>query len=384
MIVFDYDSLSHWFGRYNQPNDGDGGDGGDDDGRIGGGRRGDGNDGRRPLITVLDSTSSLTPLDSIHPSSSFICLHSLQLAVVSSRFSSLLSRLTHRSSRPSSTVQVEVSSQGTSHRPSSANFATTTQTNNAMSSQGGTSGDVDELVDSGGIGGGGKVEFDFELVELRVKSKKNGGMHIHRGNPQTAIVGEPSRHVSPPFDLTIACTACLGSGSYGIVWLARENVAGSFVAVKRCRVHLKGPNAREKAVREILALQKLSGHKNIVTMIDFKIEKEENNHLPLSIVFEFVKGGSLETYRKSQPNSCLSEKEMQLVLLDVAMGMRHMHDNFIVSQIHVSACQCSIPFHSPCTNQLSHPNCNRPLRSTVISNLPTSWSSWTTSSTLKM
>ena len=32
----------------NQANEGDGGD---DDGRIGGGRRGDGNDGRRPLIT---------------------------------------------------------------------------------------------------------------------------------------------------------------------------------------------------------------------------------------------------------------------------------------------------------------------------------------------
>ena len=127
--------------------------------------------------------------------------------------------------------------------------------------------------------------------------------------------------------MTIPCTACLGSGSYGSVWLAKEKAGGSFVAVKRCRVYLRKPDAREKAEREVLALQKLSGHKIIVTMIDFKIEKEENHHLPLSIVMEFMKGGSLETYRKSQPNSCLSEKEMQLVLLNVG----------IVSQVNVSA-----------------------------------------------
>ena len=71
-----------------------------------------------------------------------------------------------------------------------------------MSSQGGTCGDIDDLVDSGGIGGGGKIrsgkiDFDFELVELDVDSKEDGGIYIHRGNPQTASRVDTSVLPSP-------------------------------------------------------------------------------------------------------------------------------------------------------------------------------------------
>lgn len=58
----------------------------------------------------------------------------------------------------------------------------------------------------------------------------------------------------------------LGKGAYGIVWQAKEARTGQVVALKKCFDAFRNSTDAQRTYREIMYLQKLSGHDNIIRL----------------------------------------------------------------------------------------------------------------------
>lgn len=70
------------------------------------------------------------------------------------------------------------------------------------------------------------------------------------------------KHVKRRFDINVK----LGKGAYGIVWQAKEKRSGTVVALKKCFDAFRNPTDAQRTYREIMYLQKLSGHDNIIRL----------------------------------------------------------------------------------------------------------------------
>ena len=57
---------------------------------------------------------------------------------------------------------------------------------------------------------------------------------------------------------------CLYSGTYGVVYKAKEKATGNFVALKKIRLDNEDEGVPSTAVREISLLNELSKHPNVV------------------------------------------------------------------------------------------------------------------------
>lgn len=72
----------------------------------------------------------------------------------------------------------------------------------------------------------------------------------------------------------------LGKGAYGIVWQAKEKRTGAKVALKKCFDAFRNSTDAQRTYREIMYLQKLTGHDNIVRMQHvIKAENEQDIYL---------------------------------------------------------------------------------------------------------
>uniref|UniRef100_A0A7S2CJN2 Mitogen-activated protein kinase n=1 Tax=Florenciella parvula TaxID=236787 RepID=A0A7S2CJN2_9STRA len=70
------------------------------------------------------------------------------------------------------------------------------------------------------------------------------------------------KHVRRRFDIQQR----LGKGAYGIVWQAKEKRSGTVVALKKCFDAFRNATDAQRTYREIMYLQKLSGHDNIIRL----------------------------------------------------------------------------------------------------------------------
>ena len=82
----------------------------------------------------------------------------------------------------------------------------------------------------------------------------------------------------------------IGHGGMGEIFRATDTTLGRAVAVKVLdERHAQDPSVRERFTREALAVARLSGNPNIVTIYDVGVHNER----PF-IVMEYLAGGSLE------------------------------------------------------------------------------------------
>lgn len=73
---------------------------------------------------------------------------------------------------------------------------------------------------------------------------------------------EVDKHVRRRFDINTR----LGKGAYGIVWQAHEKRSGTTVALKKCFDAFRNATDAQRTYREIMYLQKLAGHENIIRL----------------------------------------------------------------------------------------------------------------------
>ena len=164
-----------------------------------------------------------------------------------------------------------------------------------------------------------KKEYVIGLVKMKKCRTADGrGTEFCAGDGTFLIPGTKKKQY----------TMQLGEGTYGVVVLAKCKRSGDFVAIKR--MSPQTPKMMERAMREVINLQKIGSHPNIVQMEDFFHDDEKNE---LHIVLKYYKHGDLEKYRLSQPTetlggveyATLNEKDLEVVLFSACRALVHMH-----------------------------------------------------------
>ncbi len=123
--------------------------------------------------------------------------------------------------------------------------------------------------------------------------------------------GNPSKKYKP--------TKMLGSGSFGAVYEAKNNIFNNTVAMKVIKKDPYNELDEEEIRNEIDILKKLS-HPNIVKIYEFYISKSH-----YYIITEFCKEGELFSYIKNK----YSENQLAVLFYQVFSGLWYLHDNKI-------------------------------------------------------
>merc|ERR1719456_312232 len=69
----------------------------------------------------------------------------------------------------------------------------------------------------------------------------------------------------------------LGRGAYGIVWMVMEKETGQIMALKKCFDAFSNSTDAQRTFREIMILQELNGHANIVRLLNVLKSENEND-----------------------------------------------------------------------------------------------------------
>ena len=77
----------------------------------------------------------------------------------------------------------------------------------------------------------------------------------------------------------------LGKGAYGIVWKAQDKKTRDTVALKKIFDAFQNSTDAQRTFREIMFLQELNGHENIVKLLD--VMRAENDK-DIYLVFEYM------------------------------------------------------------------------------------------------
>ena len=76
-----------------------------------------------------------------------------------------------------------------------------------------------------------------------------------------------------------------GKGAYGIVFKARDKKTHEIVALKKCFDAFQNATDSQRTYREIMLLQELNGHENIIRLLN--VIKAENDK-DIYLVFEYM------------------------------------------------------------------------------------------------
>jgi len=91
----------------------------------------------------------------------------------------------------------------------------------------------------------------------------------------------PDSYILKKFDVI----RLLGRGAYGIVWKVSEKESGKVMALKRCFDAFQNSTDAQRTFREIMFLQELNGHENIVRLMN--VLKAERNQ-DIYVLFDYM------------------------------------------------------------------------------------------------
>ncbi|KAF4316488.1 hypothetical protein BBO99_00007462, partial [Phytophthora kernoviae] len=117
----------------------------------------------------------------------------------------------------------------------------------------------------------------------------------------------------------------IGAGSYGTVYLARDEETGCLMAVKEIRISEESECAIREATREVELLRSLK-HEHIVKYLGCHVDSEAQT---LSIFTEWVPGGSLEHNRKLFGGN---ERVVRRFTHQLLSGVAYLHSKSIIHQ----------------------------------------------------
>jgi len=95
----------------------------------------------------------------------------------------------------------------------------------------------------------------------------------------------------------------LGSGTYGIVYMAKDRLTGNMVAIKRMNVSSEEEGVPATTIREVCLLKELQ-HTNIVRLFDVTYQSPK-----LTLVFELCEYDLKKFMDQKRPPNCLTRSE---------------------------------------------------------------------------
>jgi len=110
----------------------------------------------------------------------------------------------------------------------------------------------------------------------------------------------------------------LGKGAYGIVWKVRDKSTDEIVALKKIFGAFQNATDAQRTFREIIFLQELTDHENIITLLDvFKADNDKDIYL----VFEFMETDLHAVIRAN----ILEEIHKQFIVYQLLKAIKYMH-----------------------------------------------------------
>lgn len=110
----------------------------------------------------------------------------------------------------------------------------------------------------------------------------------------------------------------LGKGAYGIVWKAIDKVSRTQVALKKCFDAFRNATDAQRTYREIMYLEALNGHDNIVKLLG--IIKSENDR-DIYLVFNYCETDLHAVVRAN----ILQEIHKQYIIYQLLKALKYMH-----------------------------------------------------------
>lgn len=110
----------------------------------------------------------------------------------------------------------------------------------------------------------------------------------------------------------------LGKGAYGIVWKAVDRRSGHTVALKKCFDAFRNATDAQRTFREIMYLQELGGHDNIIRLLN--IVRAENDK-DIYLVFDYMETDLHHVIRAN----ILEDIHKQYVVYQLLKSLHYMH-----------------------------------------------------------
>jgi len=117
----------------------------------------------------------------------------------------------------------------------------------------------------------------------------------------------------------------LGKGAYGIVWKVRDKQSDEIVALKKIFGAFQNATDAQRTFREIIFLQELSDHENIITLLD--VMKADNDK-DIYLVFEYMETDLHAVIRAN----ILEDIHKQFIIYQLLKALKYMHTGKCNSQ----------------------------------------------------
>lgn len=125
---------------------------------------------------------------------------------------------------------------------------------------------------------------------------------------------EIEKHVARKFEITLR----LGKGAYGIVWKVVEKRTRNVVALKKCFDAFRNATDAQRTFREIMYLQALSGHENIIRLQH--VIKAENDR-DIYLTFDHMETDLHAVIRAG----ILADIHKKYIIWQVAKAVKYLH-----------------------------------------------------------
>jgi len=115
----------------------------------------------------------------------------------------------------------------------------------------------------------------------------------------------------------------LGKGAYGIVWKVREKETSEIYALKKIFDAFHNATDAQRTFREIIFLQELADHDNIITLLD--VMKADNDR-DIYLVFEFMESDLHAVIRAN----ILEDIHKRFIIYQLLKAFKYMHSANVI------------------------------------------------------